>query len=87
MNLAYITLGATETKIILRIESVTCMPQLLKLMLFNQINLSVRFQDSFSRVWEHSRFIIGTVIKQTLLHKEALLDKNKIMLKLRDPRS
>ena len=26
------------------------------------INLSVRFQDSFSNVWEHSRFIIGTVI-------------------------
>ena len=48
-------------------------------MLYNEINLSVRFQDSFSHVWEHSRFIIGTVIKQTLLHKEALLGKNKIM--------
>ena len=42
-------------------------------MLYNEINLSVRFQDSSSHVWEHSRFIIGTVIKQTLLHKEALL--------------
>ena len=50
-----------------------------KLMLYNEINLSVRFQDSSSHVWEHSRFIIGTVIKQTLLHKEALLGKNKIM--------
>ena len=49
-----------------------------KLMLYNEINLSVRFQDSFSHVWEHSRFIIGTVIKQTLSHKEAL-GKNKIM--------
>ena len=37
------------------------------------------FQDSLSRVWEHSRFIIGTVIKQTLLHIEALRGKNKIM--------
>ena len=55
------------------------MPQFLKLMLYNEINLSVRFQDSFSHVWEHSRFIIGTVIKQTLVHKEALLGKNKIM--------
>ena len=72
-------LGATETRIILRIISVTCMPQFLKLMLYNEINLSVRLQDSFSQVWEHSRFIIGTVIKQTLLHKEALLGKNKIM--------
>ena len=41
-------------------------------MLYNEINLSVRFQDYFSHVWEHSRFIIQTVIKQTLLHKEAL---------------
>ena len=73
------TLGATETRIILRIEWVPCMPQFLKLTLYNEINLSVRFQDSFSHVWEHSRFIIGTVIKQTLLHKEALLGKNKIM--------
>ena len=50
-------------------------------MLYNEINLSVRFQDSSSHVWEHSRFIIGTVIKQTLVHKEeeALLGKNKIM--------
>ena len=48
------------------------MPQFLKLMLYNEINLSVRFQDYFSHVWEHSRFIIQTVIKQTLLHKEAL---------------
>ena len=54
------------------------MPQFLKLMLYNEINLSVRFQDSFSHVWEHSRLIIGTVIEQTLLHKEALLGKNKI---------
>ena len=37
------------------------------------------FQDSLSHVWEHSRFIIGTVIKQTLLHIEALHGKNKIM--------
>ena len=72
-------LGATETRIILRIISVTCMPQFLKLMLYNEINLSVRFQDYFSHVWEHSRFIIQTVIKQTLLRKEALLGKNKIM--------
>ena len=72
-------LGATETRIILRIISVTCMPRFLKLMLYNEINLSVRFQDYFSHVWEHSRFIIQTVIKQTLLHKEALLGKNKIM--------
>ena len=56
------TLGATETRIILRIEWVTCMPQFLKLTLYNEINLSVRFQDSFSHVWEHSRFIIGTII-------------------------
>ena len=55
------------------------MPQFLKLMLYNEINLSVRFQDYFSHVWEHSRFIIQTVIKQTLLHKGALLGKNKIM--------
>ena len=47
-------------------------------MLYNEINLSVGFQDSFSHVWENSRFIIGTVIKQNLLHKEALLGKNKI---------
>ena len=72
-------LGATETRIILRIISVTCMPQFLKLMLYNEINLSVRFQDYFSHVWEHSRFIIQTVIKQILLHKEVLLSKNKIM--------
>ena len=55
------------------------MPQFLKLMLYNEINLSVRFQDSSCHVWEHSRFIIGTVIKQSLVHKEALLGKNKIM--------
>ena len=55
------------------------MPQFLKLMLYDEINLSVRFQDSFSHVREHSRFIIGTVIKQTLLRKEALLGKKKIM--------
>ena len=72
-------LGASKTRIILKIESVTYMPQFLKLMLYNEKNLSVRFQDNFSHVWEHSRFIIQTVIKQTLLHKEALLGKNKIM--------
>ena len=55
------------------------MPQFLKLMLYNEINLSVRFQDYFSHVWEHSRFIIQTVIQQIFLHKEALLGKNKIM--------
>ena len=55
------------------------MPQFLKLMLYNEINLSVRFQDYFSHVWEHSGFIIQTVIKQTLSYKEALLGKNKIM--------
>ena len=51
---------------------------LMGLMLYNKINLSVRFQD-FSHVWEHSRFIIQTVIQQIFLHKEALLGKNKIM--------
>ena len=40
---------------------------------------SIRFQDYFSHVWEHSRFIIQTVIIQTWLYKEALLDKNKTM--------
>ena len=50
-----------------------------KLILYNEISLSVKFQDYFSHIWEHSRFIIQTVIKQTLLHKEALLGKNKIM--------
>ena len=55
------------------------MPQFRKLMLYNEINLSVRFQDYFSHVWEHSRFIIQTVVKQILLHKEVLLGKNKIM--------
>ena len=55
------------------------MPQFLKLILYNEINLLVRFQDSSSHFWEHSRFIIATVIKQTLLQKEALLGKNKIM--------
>ena len=55
------------------------MQQFLKLMIYNEINLSVRFQDYFSHVWEHSRFIIQTVIKQILLHKEALLGENKIM--------
>ena len=68
-----------ETRIILRIESVTCMPQFLKLTLYNEINLSVRFPDNLGHVWEHSRFIIQTVIKQTWLHKEALLDKNKVV--------
>ena len=42
--------SATKTRIILRIESVTCMPQFLKLMLYNEVNLSVRFQDYFSHV-------------------------------------
>ena len=55
------------------------MPQFRKLMLYNEINLSVRLQDYFSHVWEHSRFIMQTVIKQTLLHKEALLGKIKVM--------
>ena len=55
------------------------MLQFPKLTLYNEINLSVRFQDYFSHVWEHSGFIIQTVIKQTLSHKEALLGKNKIM--------
>ena len=36
LNEAYITFGATETRIILRIESVTYMPQFLKLMLYNE---------------------------------------------------
>ena len=49
----------------------------LKLMLYNEIDLSLRFQDYFSHVWEHSRFIIQTVIKQTLLHKKALLGKKQ----------
>ena len=55
------------------------MPQFLKLMLYNELNLSVRLQDYFSHVWELPRFIIETFIKQTLSHKEALLGKNKIM--------
>ena len=76
LNLAYITLGATETPIILRIKS-NCMPQFPKLTLYNQINLSVGFQDYFSHLWEYSRFIIQTVIKQTQLHIKALLDKTK----------
>ena len=50
-----------------------------KLILYNEISLSVKFQDYFSHIWEHSRFIIQTVTKQTLLHKEALLGKNKII--------
>ena len=41
------------------------MPQFLKLTLYNEINLSVRFSDNLGHVWEHSRFIIQTVIKQT----------------------
>ena len=41
------------------------MPQFVKLTLYNEINLSVRFQDYFSHVWEDSRLIIQTVIKQT----------------------
>ena len=72
-------LSTTETRIILKIELVTCILQSLKLMLYNEINPSVMFQDYFSRIWEHSRFMIQTVIKQTLLHKEALLGKNKII--------
>ena len=36
LNEAYITLGATETRIILRIDTVTYMPQFLKLMLYNE---------------------------------------------------
>ena len=72
-------LSTTETRIILKIESVTCILQSLKLMLYNEINPSVMFQDYFSHIWEHSRFMIQTVIKQTLLHKEALLGKNKII--------
>ena len=51
--------------IILRIETVTCMPQFRKLTLYNEMNISVRFHDYFSHVWEHSRFIIQAVIKQT----------------------
>ena len=39
-------------------------------MLYNEINLSIRFQDYFSHIWEYSRFI---------LHKEAILGKIKIM--------
>ena len=41
-------LGATKTRIILKIESVTYMPQFLKLMLYNEKHLSIRFQDYFS---------------------------------------
>ena len=41
------------------------MPQFVKRTLYNEINLSVRFQDYFSHVWEDSRLIIQTVIKQT----------------------
>ena len=43
LNYAYTILGATETRIILRIELFTCMLQFLKLMLCNEINISVRF--------------------------------------------
>ena len=56
------------------------MPQFLKLMLYNEINLSVRFQDYFSHVLgTFTRFTIQTVIKQILSLKEALLGKNKIL--------
>ena len=46
------------------------MLQYLKLTLYNEINLSVRFQDYFSHVWEHSRFII-----QTGLNKPDYIEK------------
>ena len=53
------------------------MPQFLKLMLYNEINLSVRFQDYFSHVWEHSRFIIQTVINKSYYIKKPSLVKTK----------
>ena len=76
----YISLGATETRIILRIESVTCMLQFLKLTLYTEVNLSVRFQDYFGHVWEHSDPALGnisaqphTVVKQICFLKGKVL--------------
>ena len=72
-------LRETKIQIILRIELVTYMLQYLKLSLYNEINLSVGFQDSFSHVWEHSRFTIQTGLnKPDYIKKPSFITKTNV---------
>ena len=69
------TLGETETRIILRIESVTCVPQFLKLMLYIEI-YQYGFKINLVTFWD-SKYKL--CLNKPYYIKKPYLVQNKIL--------